>query len=577
MPDGYSGEDIDAGWWAEQIGAGIKYRARYTYENSWPTWRQYYRGEWAAGVMPKNVFFPMLRSVVPRVYFRNPQVSIRPAIPGYINMAFAQIMHRLMNKLIPQAKLKQQMKQVVHDTFLTGSGFIKLGYGALHTPSPTASYEEAPTGKKNEFFEYDPNILPGMPWAKRTHTGTVVMPDGTYRMDEARWIANLIRRPKDDLLRDPRFEKNVQGIVGTSYRGEPGSDTPDVSNTIEMVDLFEVRDRKFRKVFVFAPTGGAKFPGSAQGGKQLLMQNDDPLQERGFPFKQVVFNDDDLVCWGLPHAQILEPQQLEANEIRTQTMHHRRAALIKLLVKINAMTTDEKAKLLSADPTAIVEVDGNPDNVAKVLQTSYIPNDLIQAESLNSQDVRETLGFSRNEFGEFQSRRGDTSAEEARNVHASSEIRVDDMRDSMADLLEEVVREWMEIIFDFWTEDQLIDVVGPGGVPIWVNINPRELRSGRYIVHIDPDSAASMTAIDRETLAINRYTLLKDNPLADPQLLTRYMINEMTGVELDDILRSAPAPGAGGTPELGAGGSPERPTSPLGLAGMLQGALGSAG
>lgn len=571
MAEGYkgngTGSEIDTGWWAEQISAGIAYRERYAYEAKWKRWRSYYRGEWDKGILPKNVFFPMLRSVVPRVYFRNPQVSIRPAIPGFINMAFAQITNRLMNKLITQSGLKKEMKRIVHDTFMHGSGFAKIGYGALHTPSITSPEQEAPT-EKGEAFEYDSKILPGMPWAKRVGAGQIVLPDGTGRIEEARWIANFIRRPKDDLLRDPRL-KNVEGIAGTAYRGDTEGKGPAVKHTIEMVDLFEVRDRKFHRVFLFAPAGGAKNPGSAQGGRELLMEDNDFLQERGFPFKQVVFNDDNEVCWGIPHAQILEPPQLEANEIRTQTMHHRRASLVKLLVSLGAISEEEKAKLLSEDVSAVVEIEGNLNNSVKTLQIAYIPQDLMQAESLNSTDVRETLGFSRNEFGEFQTRRGDTSAEEARNVHASSEIRIDEMRDAMADLLEEVVREWMEIVFEFWSEDQLIDVVGPGGIPIWVQVNPRDLRSGRYIVNIDPDSPQTLGAFDREQLALNRYSVLKDNPMIDPELLTKYVINEMTGVELDDVLRVAP-PVAGGAP----GQTPGQPTDALGLAGVLQGALG---
>jgi hypothetical protein len=140
----------------------------------------------------------------------------------------------------------------------------------------------------------------------------------------------------------------------------------------------------------------------------------------------------------------------------------------------------------------------------------------------------------------------------------------------MADLLEEVVREWMEVIFDFWTEDQIIDVVGPGGVPIWVKVNPSELRSGRYIVSIDPDSPASLTTTDRENLAMQRYTVLKENPMVDPELLTKYLVNEMSGVELDDVLKKMEPQAAGGQ-------QPGQPTSPLGLAGTLQGAFGGGG
>ena len=555
----------DVGWWLDQIRSGEKFRERYAYEDKWPIWKKYYRNEWDDGVLPKNIFFPMLRSMVPRVYFRNPRVSIRPKIPGFMNMAFAQLLNRIMNKLIRESGLKHEMKDVAQDAWMTGSGHVKLGFGNLHGGSAADVFSAAPVGDRGERYEYDAKVTAGMPWAKRVGSGNIVWPDGTRRIKDARWVAEFIQRPRDDVIRDPRF-KNTEGLRGSSVAGEQGAINQAgkkigsaVDTTLEMVDLYEVRDFKFRRVFIIAPNAGHTKK-EKNSGKIILDIQDDRMQDRELPYRKVGFNPDSDVCWDVPFAQELETSQLELNEIRTQSMKHRRAAMVKLAAQKGAMTDTEMAKLLSEDASAVVEVNGSPRNVLHTLQTGYIPNDMQVAEQLVVTDVREAMGMSRNEMGEFQTRRGDTSAEEARNVHESAEVRLNEMRDEMADLLVGVVEEWIEIIFDFWTEEILVDVVGPGGIPIWVQVNPSELRFGRYTVEVDPESSAPTSRQDREQQALIRYQVLKDNPLIAPDTLTKYLLTEMEGVELDDLLRQMPpVPGAGG-----------QTVGPAGLAGILQ-------
>lgn len=540
MPDGYKGQGkIDEQWWLAQIKMGEDFRRLYAREDSWPRWREYYRGNWADGVLPKNIFFSMLRSIVPRVYFRNPQVSIRAAEPGFLNMAFAQLMNRIVNKVAKETGLKEQMKDTVHDIWLKGSGGQKIGYGALFSGSPSASDEGQPA-KKGELFEYDPQVFPGMPYARRVDPGRMVFPTGTRRQNEARWIAEEVERPKDDLLRDPRL-KNVNGLVATHTRGARKT-TLEPDTEQDMVKLYEVRDKKFKRVFLIAPTAGSDHSGT---GRVLLDIEGDAMQARDIPYRTAVFNPDDEVIWGIPFSQILEPQQLEINETRTQQMKHRRALLIKLLVKRHAILPEEADKMLSEDVSAVVWTEEPPQTSIDKVQTSNIPQDLSLAESAIMTDVRDTMGFSRNELGEFQTRRGDTSAEEARNVHASSEIRLDEMRDAMADMLEAIISEWIELIFDFWTTEMVIDVVGPGGVPIWVKVNPSELRMGSYKINIDPESASPINRVEREARALQRYQFLKENPFVDPQKLTRFVLMEMEGVEMDDLLRQLP-PAQGG-------------------------------
>jgi hypothetical protein len=530
--EGYiKGGKPDVGWWRDQVSSAVEFRRKYAKQAKWAEWRRYYRGEWRSDVMPVNLFFSMLRATVPRVYFRNPSVSITPAIPGFLAMAFAQVLNRIDNKMLDQMQAKREIKDMVQDTFLKGTAIAKLGYGGQFTPSPLTG-TEIPEGARGERFEYHSDTYANMPWLMRTDPGTFLVPDGLRRLQEARWVGHQVRRPKDDIKRDPRF--TFKGDIPSTWIYTASEKGPSVQQPIEMCDLIEIRDRKYGQVFVFAPYG------SKDG--QVGYQAADPLQERRLPFFDLVFNPDDEVFWGVPEAAILEPIQLEANETRTQIMKHRRQTLVKILYEKGAIDEDQLANMMSEDVGAGVAVN---DSIARVqaLQAGTIPQELFVALQTVYQDAREAIGFSRNQLGDFQSRRGDTSATEAAIVQQGSEIRVDEKRDAVADMLVAIVEEMNEIIFDLWTTPQIIDVVGPGGLPIWVKVNPGILKSGRYTVKVDPDSAQSRSRQQREAKAIGVYNLLKTNPLIDPMKLTHYLLTELEGVELDDLMRALPPMG----------------------------------
>src|ERR1043165_6439055 len=98
--DGYKKGQPDVGWWKQQLIAGVAYRKRYTHQDEWTKWKKYYRARWPTNVLPVNLFFKMTRTVVPRIYFRNPSISIQATKPGLEQQVFAQLIERIDNKLI---------------------------------------------------------------------------------------------------------------------------------------------------------------------------------------------------------------------------------------------------------------------------------------------------------------------------------------------------------------------------------------------------------------------------------------------------------------------------------------------
>jgi len=205
--------------------------------------------------------------------------------------------------------------------------------------------------------------------------------------------------------------------------------------------------------------------------------------------------------------------------------------------------------MVSEDVAAILEVDTDPNSAFAKMQVAQIPPDLIPYGAQIMQDIREQIGFSRNQLGEFQTRRGDTSATEAAIVNQGSEIRVDERRDIMADMIRRMVEKMNKIIFTQWDGEQVVEVVGPGGAQVWVRVQPALLAQGRYNVKVDPDSTVPKTRQERESRAGQIYKVLKENPLMDPIKLTKFLLTELEGVEMDDLMKALPQLDGGvGTP-----------------------------
>lgn len=548
---GYSSKNTpDVGWWFEQVHKGEEDRKKKAFQTYWDTWRAYYRGDWRSQVMPVNLFYMMTRSVVPRVYFRNPKISITPAKPGWENMVFAKILERADNKMIRQMGMKKQIKRIVQDAFMFGTGFGKLGFSGFYTPTTLMDDVKNIEGMSGEYID---SIEYNMPWFSRVRPGNMILPAGLETYEHTRWVAEQVIRPLHDVKNDPRLT-NTQYLKGVEVIPH-GTLNLNMQQPVTMVKLTEIRDRLTGKVMVLHNCG------ASVNDHKVLFFGDDSLQQYGeMNYFPLIFNEQDDTAWGLPDSKILEPQQLEINEINTQIMLHRRLSLVKILVKEKGMTVEEAEKMVSEDVGAVAFTKGDPNRMVKVMETGTIPQVLFQAEQNVMQQVREMVGFSRNQFGEFNSRSGDTTATEAQIVQQSSDIRIDERRDMVADMLQNVVKHLHGLLFENWGEEEVIDVIGPGGIPVWIRFRSDLIKNGRYNINVDPDDAVSETRATRSQRAVQAYQLLKDNPMIDPMKLTQYLLNEMPGVEFDDLMKMLPAQG----------GVPQGPITPQDFAGMLQ-------
>ncbi len=545
---GYIKGQPDTAWWLEQIRAGVEWRKKMTKEVDWNRWRKYYRGEFQRGVIPVNLFFRMRRSIIPQIYFRNPSISVSAAKPGIEQQMFAQLIERVDNKLIRTMNTKYSMKRGIDNAWMFGTGALKLGFGAQFTPTPDIFNTEAPEEFRTKLtrkVEYNSQVTPNMPWVASVHTGNLIVPKGLMTYEDTPWVAEWIKRPVDDVQSDPRF-KHVKDIKSTTAKGLGSMSKQGMQDKKDEVDLIEVRDMRTTKVMVFAP----------YSSDRCIYYEDDYMQNNNrpniYPFS---FNPDDEIFWGVPDSVILEPQQNEINEVRTLMMKHRRISLLKLLYKQGALDDGEIEKLLDGDVMSAVRVRGEIADI-DTIDLGHIPESLFAFDQVIQGDVRDGMGFSRNQAGEYQSNKSHNAptARDVMAVQQAASIRIDERRDIIADVLVNIFEDANELIFDKWQDEQVIQVLGPEDVPLWVKFKPAMLKAAKYELSIDPDSTVPETKDVRRQEAIQVYGLLKDNPLIDPQALTSMTLRELRGFQFDGLMKQvSQAAGMTGGPGSAAG------------------------
>lgn len=565
MTEGYIRGKPDPQWWLATIRKSTTYRDKYTYKARWGDWRNYYRGQWNQGVMPDNLFFKMMRTMIPRVYFRNPQVSITPrkgkeGQSDYV--VLAALVERLDNTLIDQMKFKQTMKSCVQDAFMFGTGIFKHGYGGEFNPTPELAQDTgAPLENGRYHVEYDTRVKPNMPWALRVPTGNFLVPVGATDWPSSRFAIHRVRRHIEDVREDTRF-RNVKDLNPGTIQLPGGRDL----DLKDQIDLFEVRDKKTEHVFVIAP----------QATEKVLFDEKDEMQfERRLPFFIIQFNPDDEVFWAVPDAHILDPQQLEANEISSQIRAHRRISVLKWLAKKGAINPDEIAKLNSSNVNEVLNIDPEHSLAdVKDITAGDLPAGILKAQTINDQRTQEILGLGVNQFGEYAPGSADRSATEAAVVNQATQIRTDERRDIVADNLVDFIEQLNHTILHQWEgNEKVVDILGPDGQQLWVSFNLKDVNAVDYDVKVDPDSSVPETRALRQQKAAQVYKGFGQDPLISKPRLLKWTLNEVGGPELMDLQLTAQemqaaAAQAGGAVQPGQPGS--SPAQPMPAAQLIQ-------
>lgn len=493
--------------WKERIRAGLHFQQSIARSKDWERYKAYYRHEFAPGTLPVNLMFSLCRSMVPQIYFRNPKVTVTARRPGMEAELMARLVQKLDNWLLYELMTKREIKKMITDAFFCGTATGFHGYDSefgLDTSRMIGGmYTMSQFNTKGERIESNKNVQPGMPWFLRARPEDVVYPWGCTSSESVEWVAMRIFRQVRDVRADKRYS-NKEGLTGsitpirtTAEGGRvepiPGSGAGAISPDEQWVELWQVHDGRTGKVFALS-----------MDHPKLLRKDTDEMQLEGLPSETLVFNSDTDYIYGIPDARIVEPQLLELIEIRTQAMKHRRVDILKGLVKKGSLSPEEIQKLTSADVMAIAQVESEGSIRDAFLPispgASGILQDLSMAGDIVRGDIREMVGFSRVAQGDYQGK-SHVSAAETDRVFQSLNIRLDERRDAIADLLANIVRKWNQQIFTRWTGERVAQIAGPDGAKWWLKFTGPQIKD-EYDLMVEPEEGPPMDSQSKRSMIL---------------------------------------------------------------------------
>lgn len=500
-------------FWQDQLTLGVKFREKYisskTLKDRYTQYREGIEG-------CPNYLFAYIRSLIPRIYFKNPGIVVQPRKKEYKNQA--RVVEALCMWLIDELGIKKVIKRAILHACLSGFGVVKIGYDSEFGFVPELSIDEegSPTqwNKEDERrrIEYNINVKSGMPWVCDVHPLDIIVPWGTTKVEDMPWICHVVVRRLEDVKADNKY-KNTKDLKGgfspefgkMNFKGAPPNE--------EYCLLFEIRDLKNKRMVVIS-----------EG--RVLLDIEDELQIEGLPFEFLVFNEDMESVFGISDALVLRNELNELKEIRDSISQHRRLSCLKFITSKGSLMSSEKDKLLSPVPHAVIECDGPPGSSVVTLQPN-IPAELWKEEQDRIATIRELIGLSRLQVGEFASM-GKTprSAQEILAVQEAIEVRSEERRDIVADFLTNIMRKVLQVVFKFWKTPKVIKVIGSKGEE-WVEFTGEEI-AGEYTFKILPETLFPITKAVRYQQAMELFAMFRNDPMIDQVALRRLVLEQLS-------------------------------------------------
>jgi len=560
--------------WKQELILAERYQAEKGRLDRWKMIRDYYLNRYPPGVVSVNLLFAIGRAMVPQLYFKAPNIIVRPRpttnIPRLADRrAQARVLQAADEWLVQHMMLKSQLKLMILDSYRVNLGVAKIGYHSISSEVPQAagpadmSQEQldaqmtlmnqvyGPTGanaletqlnEENKTLQYNYHDLihPDSPWFLRISPEDLLVPWGTRDTYSAPWCAFRVIRPLEDVKADPVYSSAVVSTFNANSTGgrvevrgqsKPGvviplarlrGPTAAEPGAVEFLEFYEVWDKRSGRVFAVCLDQGSDF-----------MRNDKHnLGLRGLPLVTLQFNPDGDDFWGASDAEQILTQVTEYNEARTQEMIHRRLANVKCAVDKNKVSVNERRRLASPNAGPVIECDGSPGDSIAFVQPP-IGRELFQVSETIRDDIREVIGFSRNQVGEFEvSRR---TATEASIVQQNLTLRGDERRDQCGDVIQETFQEKIHpMIFIHWTNPRAFEVTGETD---WRELRGPEV-AGDYDVNIVPDSTLPLSKLQAKQDATVLFQAGKGDMRVKQGPLYRWFYSQFEGVPIDELLRT---------------------------------------
>jgi len=385
-----------------------------------------------------NMLYANIRTIVPRLNFRNPKIFVTPrkkpyrSAEGIVDTTSTAVgLEMLLNYWYRHLKSKREARRCLIDSLIAGYGVMEVGY-TLKTE------KVASKGKnKGDLLIVDELIKSESPYMVRRSPKDVRWDSEAKdsSLADARWISLDWVRDIDDVKADPRFSNtgNLKTNFTIKHDGtSTGTDHHDTTEIWKKVKGRDIWDKKTEKVYTIVE-GHDKFLRKAKWPE---------FYDGAFPIEILFFNEHPDNSIPIADFDIYKKAQDELNQKRAIALDHtRRISQRRVFSVKDNMDQDAMRQYEHGPDGAVIEVN-NIEGV-KPATDPTISQDMYIGMKQDRDSIREMSGVSPTEA--LATTKFEQATEPALLEKAASTIR-EDQRDTFEDFLVRNIKKLAQVL-----------------------------------------------------------------------------------------------------------------------------------
>jgi len=530
-----------------------RWRKEEKYDDLWQRMIDLYRGKHHRTDIREdqllvNMAFSTINIVAPSVAVNHPKITVNAKRPEDGDKAV--VTEAIVNYWWRHYDCQKEFRRSVKDALILGHGWVKTGYRYVEEEKVAEnnfdSYDELVELRDENVAESNLIVKEDRPFVERVSPFDVFVDPDATSMEDARWIAQRIRRPLEDVKKDKRYNSTARGEASPSHYSKWGQDAyrPRRSQDPQdsYVEVWEWYDIDRNTVSVFCD-GSDKF---------LVAPKEIPFAF-GQPFVMIRNYDVPETFYPMGELEAIEPLQHELNQTRTQMMNHRKRFSRKWLYKETAFDTDGRQALESDEDNVMVPVitDDNLGNVISPMPAVINPPEFYNQSDLISSDMNRVSGVSEYQQGAMPEIR--RTATEAAIVQDASNARASDKLAIIERSIGECARRLVMLAQQFMTGEQAVRIVGSEAQPLWLTFD-RDYIQGEFDYEVEGGSTAPMNESFRRQRAlqiVDAMAPFAGTGIIDMGKLATYVLQYGFGIKQAQGFIAQQPPMMGGMPPEG--------------------------
>ena len=428
-----------------------------------------------AGAPGLNLIFPIVKNVVPSLFYQNPKVFALPKRQEDQDSAFYA--GEVINHYYRELNLKLTNQQIVFDAYVLGFGVCKTGYATEFGPDATRtesedkirlrdklkaqvsrqleslglkkpSTEEVPT----DLLGADDTIRAESPYVQWISPFDFVIDPRARSLSDARWVAQRIRKTLGEIKRDRRYGQAKHDLKPDALDDERIEIS--MLDDFQTADVWEVHykepDAQFGiRILTFAAFQDHNLP---------LNHEDSPYNLGGWQYDWLVLNKHGHRLYPVSDLSIIRPLLDRINSSFDAILEQVDKFFTKIVYdKTKIQDKQDQLALQSDQIGAIVGSQGSPREAVHVLSMEQVKSDLIAFIERLTDFVILITGLTRAQLTGLTTAQ---TATEAQIGQAGQNLRRTDQANLVADFVNRQVEKLWSVIAQFVDLEDLELITG---------------------------------------------------------------------------------------------------------------------